>query len=151
MGKYKKPRMFYLMKLVYDGLLLVITHWPLKDVDVILNYKFLNAIHCLIPWTRLVVLPPCEWHGAIWIIVNIGSNNDLVSSSNKPSPEPIDVDPDLCNNMASQGHNVPTTHQIAGFIVSGQLDCSHSKYCERFLQIIGVLTTHICFNWSPSV
>ena len=79
-----------------------LTHWPLRDVFVILKVQSPNtcygSIHEHFWWNccQVSTTEHLSW------LVNFGSGNGLVSSGNKPLPETM-LNPHLSHHMAS--HN----------------------------------------------
>ena len=88
-----------------------LTHWPMGHwVQLVtLNVHFTNACYGLIPWTRLVKLLLCDYHGTPlmrskqWLRFWIGAiNRQAVTWAN--------LEPVLWNHMTSLGHDKMNNH-----------------------------------------
>ena len=75
-------------RVFHTDTIIMLAHWPLRDVEVILQVYFSNLFYKLISRALPVkfALSDCHWYS---LILNIGSHNGLVPSSNKPLHEPV--------------------------------------------------------------
>ena len=84
---------FYWLGLEWDS-----THWSLGDVDKEIKKQFFTS------FSDLSLGYPMNVTGLYWLQVNIVSGNGLCRQTK--AIKWVDIDPVLCRQMASPGHNV---------------------------------------------